>query len=60
VIYKGVDVREISHSHGGLQYLKYYIKIEKNSKFNISLKQTELFNEKNGLMLRGQWMADYR
>ena len=49
MIYKGVDVREKSHTYtGGLQYLKYYIKIEINSKFNISLKQTELINEQKG------------
>jgi hypothetical protein len=49
-MYKGVDVREKSHTYtGGLQYLKYYIKIEINSKFIISLKQTELINEKKWL-----------
>ena len=32
--------------HGGLQYLKYYIKIEKHSTFYMSPKQTEQINQK--------------
>jgi hypothetical protein len=38
----------ISHSLG-LQYLKYYIKIEKNSTFFMSPKQTEQINKKKWL-----------
>ena len=37
---------EITHLHGGLQYLKYYIKIKKNSTFYMSPKQTEQINKK--------------
>jgi hypothetical protein len=50
----------MTHLHGGFNISNIYIKIEKNSTFNIFLKQTELINlKKNGLMLRRQWMADY-
>ena len=35
---------EIPHLHGDLQCLKYYIKIEKNSTFYMSSKQTEQIN----------------
>jgi len=45
-IYIYICKGEITHLHGGLQYLKYYIKIEKNFKFSISLKHTELINKK--------------
>ena len=45
---------EITHLHGGLQYLKYYIKIEENSTFYMFPKQTEQINKKwlnvNGAM----------
>ena len=37
--------------HGGLQYLKYYIEIEKKSPFYKLIK--------NGLILMRQWMTDY-
>jgi hypothetical protein len=37
-------MKEIPHLHGGLQYLKYYIKMEKNSTFYMSPKQTEQIN----------------
>ena len=37
---------EIPHLHGGLQYLKYYIKIKKNSTFYMFPKQTEQINKK--------------
>ena len=57
-IYIGVDVREKSHTYT-VQYLKCYIKVEKNSTFYISPKQTEEIYKLNGLMLRQQWMADY-
>jgi len=40
---------EITHLHEGLQYLKYYIKIEKNSTFYMSPKQTEQINKKKWL-----------
>ena len=36
---------ESPHLHGGLQYIKYYIKIEKNSTFDMSPKQTEQINK---------------
>ena len=36
---------EIPHLHVGLQYLKYYIKIEKTSTFYMSPKQTEQINK---------------
>ena len=54
--YKG----EITYLHGGLQDLKCYIKIEKNSTFYISSKQKEQIDiKKNGLILRRQCIADY-
>ena len=37
---------EIPHLPGILQYLKYYIKIDKNSTFYMSPKQTEQINKK--------------
>ena len=37
---------ETTHLHGGLQYLKYYIKIEKYSTLYISPKQIEQINKK--------------
>jgi hypothetical protein len=36
---------EIPHLHVGLQYLKYYIKIEKTSTCYMSPKQTEQINK---------------
>ena len=36
---------EITHLHGGIQYLRYYIKIEKKSTFYISPKQTQLIKK---------------
>jgi hypothetical protein len=48
--YKGLGkCKEIPHLHVGLQYLKYYIKIEKNSTFYMSPKQTEQINKKKWL-----------
>ena len=46
-IYKCRCKGESPHLHGGLQYLKYYmyIKIEENSTFYMSLKQTEQINQ---------------
>ena len=41
-IYIGVDVREKSHTYT-VQYLKCYIKVDKNSTFYISPKQTGNF-----------------
>ena len=41
--------KEIPHLHVGLQYLKYYIKIEKNSTFYMSPKQTEQINKNKWL-----------
>jgi hypothetical protein len=52
-IYIGVDVREKSHTYT-VQYLKCYIKVEKNSTFYIFPKQTEEIYKLNGLMLRRQ------
>ena len=40
---------EIPHLHGDLQYLKYYIKIEKNTTFYMSQKQTEQIDKKKCL-----------
>ena len=49
-IYIGADIRgESTHLHRGLQYLKYYIKIEKNSTFYMSPKQAEQINKKKWL-----------
>jgi hypothetical protein len=45
-IYKCRCKGKSPHLHGGLQYLKYYIKIEKNSTFYMSRKQTEQINQK--------------
>jgi hypothetical protein len=39
-------IGEIPHLYGGLQYLNYYIEIEKNCTCNISPKQTELIKKK--------------
>ena len=41
---------EITHLHGGLQYLKYYIKRENKSTFYISLKQTAQIDKKKWLV----------
>jgi len=40
---------EITHLHGSLQSLKYYIKIEENSIFYISPTQAELINKNKWL-----------
>ena len=40
---------EIPYLHGSLQYLKYYIKIETNSTFYMSQKQTEQIDKKKCL-----------
>jgi hypothetical protein len=45
-IYKCKCKRGSPHLHGGFQYLKYYIKIEKNSNFYMSPKQTEQIRKK--------------
>ena len=42
---------EIPQLHGGLQYLQYFIKIEKNSTFYMS--------PKHGIMLTRQWRDTY-
>ena len=45
-IYRWRCKGEIPHLHRGLQYLKYYIRIERNSTFYMSPKQTEQINKK--------------
>jgi len=44
-IYKCRCKGESPHLYGGLQYLTYYIQIEKNSTFHMSPKQTEQINK---------------